>query len=289
MKLLLTGANGFIGKNIREKLEKKYEIIPLSHRETDLTDKATVSEIIRRERPEAVVHCAAKPGHRKAPDKNNVALANLQLFFSLYESALENGVKKFIHFGSGSEFDMSKPVCMATEEQLGQNIPKDETGFSRYVINGALKNSPIGVNLRCFGVFGKYEDYTMRFISGAIVKALAGRDITINENKNFSFLYIDDLVTITDAALQKSALKYNDYNAVPPYTLTMREIAESIVDLTGSSSKIEILGSGNEYTASGERLYGELKIKFTPFEKALRELTEYYKLNFSKLDLDSLE
>ena len=69
----------------------------------------------------------------------------------------------------------------------------------------------------------------------------------------------------------------------------MREIAESIVDLTGSSSKIEILGSGNEYTASGERLYGELKIKFTPFEKALRELTEYYKLNFSKLDLDSLE
>lgn len=288
MKLLLSGANGFIGKNMREGLTDKFEIVCLSHKDVDLTDKKAVSVIIQNVKPEAVIHCAAKPGHRKALDKNNVALINLQIFFAIYESALENGVKKFIHFGSGSEFDMSKPVRLVTENELGKSIPKDETGFSRYVINDALKDSPIGVNLRCFGVFGKYEDYTMRFISNSIVKALAGVDITINENKYFSYLYIEDLISITQAVLSTDKLKHNDYNAVPPYILTMREIVELILEKTGSKSKITILGSGNEYTACGERVANDFKIKFTPFETALDKLIQYYKKNFDCLDLESI-
>ena len=54
------------------------------------------------------------------------------------------------------------------------------------------------MELRLFGVFGRHEDYAIRFISNAICKTLFDLPITLRQNRTFSYLYVDDLGPIVE-------------------------------------------------------------------------------------------
>jgi GDP-L-fucose synthase len=289
MKIVLTGANGFIGRNVKEYLSPKHEIICLSHKQIDLTDASAVLAFLEHEKPDAVIHAAAKPGHRKATDRENLTQINLAMFVALFEGAKRCGAKKFIHFGSGSEFDMlSRPLQNVTEEEIGQMIPHDETGFPRYVENKLLTAANYGYNLRCFGVFGKYEDYTLRFISNTVCKALLSLPITIREDKTFSFLSVWDLCRLVERFLIND-LPCGDYNAVPTETVTMREIVRQILAETESSSTLTIEGCGHDYTGSNQKLLSVLPdFTFTPFKQSLCDLIAYYKTIINTIEKESL-
>ena len=273
MKVVLTGGNGFIGRNLRDKLGSGYEIIPISHRDTDLTDYVALRERFRQIAPDAVIHAAAKPGHRFCTDRTNLTLTNLQLFTSVFRAAKDVSAK-FITFGSGSEFDMSEPI-VRIREGSGGRIPKDETGFPRYVINALMQGQPESYNLRCFGVFGPYEEET-RFISQCILTALAGKDITVLSDKRFSFVYIDDLVRITAHFLQNH-FQYNDYNIVPHETFRLSEIARMVRDKIDPTLQVTVAGEGMEYTGDNTRLCAEYPNAFTPMQQALDAYIAYYK------------
>lgn len=275
MKILITGSNGFIGKNVTEQLSDKHDFLKVSHSKVDLTDYSLVSPFFEEFKPDAVIHCAAKPGHRLAKDLNNIALVNLQMFTCINKCVKDFKVKKFISIGSGSEFSMDRNIDNISENSSGEVIPKDETGFSRYIMNSLISQTEGGVNLRCFGVFGKYEDYNLRFISNCIVKAMFNKDIVLNENKEFSYLYIDDLVKIIDIFLYSSP-KFSDYNITPDYILSIAEIAELVKEITKSESRIKIIKNGFNYTGSNLRLKKEFDYNFTPFKSAVEDLYKYY-------------
>lgn len=60
MRALVTGASGQLGRDAAEELRLRgSEVIALSHRELDITDKAAVQKLISASRPDAVIHCAA--------------------------------------------------------------------------------------------------------------------------------------------------------------------------------------------------------------------------------------
>ena len=75
------------------------------------------------------------------------------------------------------------------ESYIGKNIPTDMYGLSKYIMNEYARNSRNIVNLRLFGVFGKYEDYRIRFISNNICRVLAGNTISINQNVFFDYIF----------------------------------------------------------------------------------------------------
>lgn len=275
MKILITGSNGFIGKNCVEQLSDKYSFIKVSHTECDLRYYPSLAPVFEKFEPDAVLHCAAKPGHRLATDLKDISLTNLQMFTAVLKCVNEFKIKKFISIGSGSEFSMDRNLDNVTEESVGDFIPKDETGFPRYIINSLITQNKNAVNMRCFGVFGKYEDYNMRFISNAIVKAMFDKEIAINENKNFSYLYVNDLVKIIDIFLNND-LKFSDYNITPGYVYSMTDIAGIIKKVVNSKSNIKVLGSGFNYTGSNKRFTSEFDFKFTPLESAITELYNYY-------------
>lgn len=58
-KLLITGANGFLGSRIATYYATKYEVLTPSHKEMDITDEKQVAEVFQKYRPDIVVHCAA--------------------------------------------------------------------------------------------------------------------------------------------------------------------------------------------------------------------------------------
>ena len=60
MKVLVTGAKGFLGYRLCQFLkEKKYEVYEGSHSILDITNESCVFEVLLKERPDIVIHCAA--------------------------------------------------------------------------------------------------------------------------------------------------------------------------------------------------------------------------------------
>jgi dTDP-4-dehydrorhamnose reductase len=60
MKVLVTGAGGMLGHDVvRVAQDVRHQVIALSHDDLDVTDPAKVERMITRERPGAVINCAA--------------------------------------------------------------------------------------------------------------------------------------------------------------------------------------------------------------------------------------
>ena len=60
MKLLVTGANGMLGQDVvRVAQDMRHQVIALGREDLDVTDPARVERLILRERPGAVINCAA--------------------------------------------------------------------------------------------------------------------------------------------------------------------------------------------------------------------------------------
>ncbi len=58
-KLMVTGSQGFLGGRIAAYYEKNYDVVPVGHRDLDITEEAAVSEYIKNKNPDVVIHCAA--------------------------------------------------------------------------------------------------------------------------------------------------------------------------------------------------------------------------------------
>jgi len=60
MRVLITGANGMLGHDVvRVAEDMRHQVIALGHEDLDVTDPARVERVITRERPGAVINCAA--------------------------------------------------------------------------------------------------------------------------------------------------------------------------------------------------------------------------------------
>lgn len=101
-----------------------------------------------------------------------------------------------------------------------------------------------GVDIRVARIFNTYGPRMAaddgRVVSNFIVQALAGEPITIygDGSQTRSFCYVDDLVAGLVMLMNVTGTT-GPINIGNPQEFSVREIAEKIIDLTGSSSKIE--------------------------------------------------
>ncbi len=284
MNIFVTGGTGFIGKNICEYFNEKYTIFSPSHVELDLLDENAVSRYIKKHKIGTIIHCANRGGDRATTELTHIVRDNLRIFFNIAKNS--DKVNKIIYFGSGAEYNKNRNLSKIKEEEFGQQIPDDDYGFYKYVCNTFTERSKNIINLRLFGVFGKYEDYRFRFISNAILKNLLGLDITINQNVIFDYLYIDDLLRIIEYFI-KNKSKHKTYNITPTKSISLLEISDIINSISNKKSVIKTLNNGFncEYTGDNSRLKKELKeLKFSDYRDSISSLFEFYEKNLNYLD-----
>jgi len=211
------------------------------------------------------------------------------MFFNIVRnSAL---YRKLIVLGSGSVYDMIRQnLPKVDEDSLGESIPVDEHGFFRYVSAKYIELIDNAVELRIFSIFGKYEDYAIRFISNAICKAIFDLPITIKQNRKFDFLYIADLMPILDYFISTDC-KYKNYNITPDEAIELYVTAEKVRAISGKDLPIIVgkPGMGLEYSGSNTRLRNEIHgLKLTNIDESMRQLYQWYSENKHTINRDLL-
>jgi len=249
MKILLTGSTGFIGRNLLEGLTN-HTILSPTRKQLDLLDETAVELYLLSNMPEVIIHCAGV-------DHPACLEENLRMFLNLYKYR-EN--RKMIYFGSGAEYDRDHWLPKMKESYFGDFTPKDQYGFSKYLMNMLTQISQGIYNLRLFGVFGKYED-KYRFL----YKCLNEKEIFIPRDMKFDYMYVKDLIPIVDWFITHNPL-FKDFNVCTGKSYLLSEIAK----MTGIPYTIGIK-TEKEYSGDNSRLLKEKEFKFTPLEEALKE------------------
>lgn len=289
--ILVTGARGFIGKNIVEHLKANFSdgcvVFPPYHNQLELLDSQAVASFVNNKSIDIIIHSANVGGSRKTAydqGQTDITHKNLVMFFNLVSTMSRN--TRMIFLGSGAEYDRVHCKPKMKEDYFGKHIPEDSYGFSKYVCSKYITLSENIVNLRLFGVFGKYEDYRFKFISNAIIKNLFGLPITINQNIHFDYLYINDFLKIVEYFIDKTP-KQKLYNLTRGETVDLVTIANKINQVADEQSEIIVKHQGlnAEYSADNSRLLEEIGgFNFTPFDQVIRELYFWYKSNLDKIN-----
>lgn len=289
MYILVTGGNGFIGKNIKESyLAQKYTITAPSRFELDCSDDESVAAYFKKHSFDVVIHSAAKAGHRNASDTSNLFLTNSRMMFNLLKH--QNSWGKLLNMGSGAIYDMQHYLPKMPETYFGTHIPKDEHGYNKYILGKLLPSLNQVYDFRIFGIFGKYEDYAIRFISNAICKTIFDLPITLRQDRKFDYLYIDDLMPVLEHFIHNDPVE-KSFNITPDESVSLLDIARLIREISGKNIDIVVAneGLGMEYSGDNSLLRKEMpSLHLTALEKSVIELYHWYASNKNNLNKDLL-
>lgn len=291
-KILILGANGFVGKNLKEYLSQfadEYILQTPSSKELNLLNEKDVKNYLNDNYFDVVINAAVcNPIRGNRIDNQTELEQDLRMYYVLKK--YNNLYGKMLYFGSGAEFDKTEDIVAVTENDFNNNIPLTQYGLAKYIIGQDIESSKNIYNLRIFGLFGKYENWRTTFISGACCKALKGLPITIRQNVYFDYMYIDDFCKIIKWFIDNES-KHHTYNITTGKKVDLVTIAETINRLVENPVPIYVCKSGlaNEYTADNKRLSLEvLNLKFRKMEKNISNLLKYYEENINEIDVYSL-
>jgi UDP-glucuronate decarboxylase len=144
---------------------------------------------------------------------------------------------------------------------------------------------------RIFNTYGpRMHPFDGRVVSNFIVQALQDREITIygDGSQTRSFCYVDDLVKGLIRLMESDAEPAEPVNLGNPAEMTIRELAQKIVALSGSRSKLTFrplpqddpVRRKPDIRRAGERLDWS---PTTALDDGLRRTVEY----FGSIDVES--
>jgi nucleoside-diphosphate-sugar epimerase len=220
MEILVTGANGYIGNAICEKLSKVHTIHKLSRDLFDLTDSTKVDEYFLFKKFDVVIHCAVQGGSRLKSETFSMMDANLQMYYNLLRHS--DKFDKFINIGSGAELH-------------SKHTPY---GLSKHVIRSSMSEKQNFYNLRVFGLFDENELET-RFIHSNIKRYIESKPIEVNEIKKMDFIYMYDFLNIVEFYLTENTVP-KELNCCYETKVNLIAVANIISNLDSHTVPINI-------------------------------------------------
>jgi nucleoside-diphosphate-sugar epimerase len=264
-KVLLTGAAGFIGSHVARKLVRKgYEVIApvkstsdlwrikdikskLVLSRIDLTDFAQVARLLKKHKPNYIVHCATRGvypqqwSNRKEIIDGNY-LMNVNLLEACSQMADKLKLKRFINTGSVFEYG-SRPGKMKEDRvNFVDNLNLYSASKKATTI---LSHSPPYIDqfpivtLRPFTAYGPYGARS-RFIEATILRCLNGEDVRIVPGVIRDFVYVEDVADAYVKTLTSKKCVDEILNVGSGEAHSLEETSEMVRNLTKAKVKIVV-------------------------------------------------
>jgi len=256
-RLLLTGASGFIGRNVLPILkERGYDVKSPARSELDLLDADAVRRYIKSGQFDAVLHLANPTGHNHLDAREELFERSVKIFLTL--AACAEFYDRMIYIGSGAEYGKHRPLVRVCEDSFGQELPKDAYGLSRYVMSELAKGYSNIINLRLFACYGP-GDPKHKLVPSVIEQALNGNTIELRQECFFDFLYVTDIAGVLIYFIENNN-RYKDYNLCSGERIKITTIAEEVCRQMGVNATVTCQENGFnlEYTGSNDRLLAEM-------------------------------
>lgn len=167
MKILITGANGQLGKAC-QKIIQGHDLIPLSHSDCDITSPSDCTKAIETYLPDAIIHAAAMTNVKLAETQPTSAYAVNTIGTYNLASSIDPEKTKFVYISTDFVFD-GNTTTPYTEEDITNPIVK--YGRSKlageYFVKDIVKNYII---LRTAWVFGDGKNFVKTILNFAETK-----------------------------------------------------------------------------------------------------------------------
>jgi GDP-L-fucose synthase len=257
-KVLLTGGSGFLGSHVREALRERGASAIVSPRaaEVDLTDARATRALFERERPDLVLHLAAKVGGIGANLKHPGTFFrdNMAMGLNVLEEARRVSTSKVVIAGTICAYPKFAPIPFR-EDDLWNGYP-EETNAPYGVAKKAMLvmaqayRQEFGCNfvmLFPVNLYGPRDNFDLE--SSHVIPAMIRKFVEAKERgasevvlwgdgtPTREFLYVDDAVR----GLLAAAERYNDpepVNLGAGFEISMRALAEKIAALVGYSGSL---------------------------------------------------
>jgi UDP-glucose 4-epimerase len=276
IQLLITGASGFVGRNLAERMRTGFQVTAPGRSELDLTDDAAVRDYLKARRFDAVVHCATVRSNRMTGTPTGLLRDNCRMFFNLARNSARFG--KMICLGSGAEYDSRHYLPRMTEDYFDTHVPADDYGLSKYICAQSAGHYPNIYELRLFAVFGRYENWEVRFLSNACCRAVWDLPVVIRQNVLFDFLDVRDFCRVVEWFVERTP-RLRHYNVCSGQAHDLKSLAAKVIAASGKKLEIQVgrEGLGREYSGDNRRLLDEIGgFRFTSIEESICDLYRWY-------------
>tara|TARA_R110002167_G_scaffold9835_4_gene45419 strand:+ start:370 stop:1281 length:912 start_codon:yes stop_codon:yes gene_type:complete len=248
MKILLTGATGFLGKNLKKRLHLSHELIGVGS-EWDLRKQDVCERLISKCEPDAVIHAAGSVGGIGANQENpgKFIYENLIMGTNVIHESMKQNVKKFVLLGTVCAYPKHTKVPFK-EEDIWNGYP-EETNAPYGIAKKTLMQMLIsykeqygfnGVNLIPVNMYGPHDHFNLT--SSHVIPALILKihNAVINKqdeiviwgtgNASREFLFAEDCAEAISLALEKN---------IPPSPINIGTGSEiKIIDLVKTIADI---------------------------------------------------
>ena len=300
MKILVTGGAGFIGSHIVEHYNGKAEITVLDNLRTgynknleafdvtfiegDICDRSAVAKAIQG--VDYIFHMAAMVSVPESMNKPvECADINVKGLLTLLEEAEKAEVKKLCFSSSsaiyGDNPEVPKRETMSPEPKSPYAVTKLDGEY--YCAIFANENRLKTVSMRYFNVFGPRQDPLSAYAAAIpifISKAVANEPLTIfgDGEQTRDFIYVKDIVAAN--VFMAESENTGVFNVAYGKKITINALAELIIKLTGSSSKIvhleERAGDVKHSIAAVDKLSTAGFNHTSNFEQGLAKTIEFF-------------
>jgi UDP-glucuronate decarboxylase len=261
-RILITGGGGFLGSHLCERLVKEgHEVLCMDNFFT--SQKVNIRHLLTAPNFELITHDVTQPIFLEVDEIYNLACPASPVHYQYNPiKTIKTSVMGAINMLGLAKRTHAKIFQASTSEIYGEPLehPQKES------YNGNV--NPIGirscydegkrcaetlffdynrsnnVNIRVVRIFNTYgprmHPYDGRVVSNFIIQAIQGQDITIygDGSQTRSFCYVDDLIEGFVRMMNGSDEFIGPVNLGNPDEFTIKELAEMVIELTGSKSKI---------------------------------------------------
>ncbi len=262
-RILVTGGAGFIGSDLALKLadDPKNDVVVVDNLLTGEVAKVAsvkrknlhfvkcdvnrfddISGVFYANRFEHVFHYAAMVGVKRTTDNPVMVLHDIDGIRNILDLSKNTGVSRVLYSSSSEVY--GEPVEIPQNERTTPLNSKLPYAIVKNIGEAFLRSyhKEYGLDYTVFRFFNTYGPKQSKdFVVAKFLRAaMANEDITLYGDglQTRTFCYIDDNIDACLAAYHRNEVMNDVVNIGSDKEITIRSLAELIIDVTGSNSRI---------------------------------------------------